>query len=221
MRSILLTLIFAIWTVSIANATPYSTEILKAASSYTYVREATNRNDHPKIDEWMTYLGLDNKAQIRRTKTGFSWCMGFVQGMYKQVYAGVGKKNPLPRSARCSDVWRLAKKDKYRYQTFTAKDVMIGAVKLKPADVAIWSSNKVDEYFAGHTEVVVKPTTKIEYDSIGGNVGASNDVSQQREQTGVSLQAEKNGGVRYKKRTVKTTSAKFKQEGFIRTLDKK
>jgi hypothetical protein len=203
----------------LADATPFGDQIIKTAKSYLYVRELTNCNDGPMIDKWVRGLGLDNEAQLKSTGQGYSWCACYMYGMYTEVYKDHAKKNPLPRSARVSDIWKLAKKDKYRYKTFTAKQVQTGAVKLKAADVAIFSSHKRSDNFEGHTELVVAQTSSSGFTDIGGNVGASNKDSEQREQYGISLNQEHNGGVREKPRTVKKGSPAFLSQGFIRTND--
>ena len=173
-----LILVLSVWCIAIANANPYGAEIIQHADSYLNVREQTNHNDNPKIDQWLGQLGLDNKGQLKRTGQGFAWCMAFSQGMYTEVYKLHGKKNPLPRSARCSEVWKLAKKDKYRYRCVTAKQVETGAYRLRAADVAIFSHKKTSEDFDGHTELVVAPTSTSDFDTDGGNVGAGNDAPQ-------------------------------------------
>jgi hypothetical protein len=220
MRTISITLIFALCWATLAFGTPYGDQIIETAKSYSYVREQTNHNDAPQIDGWMKYLGLDNAGQIRSTGTGFSWCMGFVQGMYREVYAIYSKRVPLPRSARVSDVYKMAKKDKYRYQVFTAKQVESGAVKLKVADVMICSHNKRTDNFDGHTGLVIAQNSKAYFRTIEGNTGPSSNANDQREQTGTNKKVEMNGGVRFKDRTVRPRSPTFCVEGFIRTLDK-
>jgi len=199
-------------------ASKYNTEIMANASKYLGVRENTNRNDHPEIDRWLLDVGLDNKALTSKGKQGYSYCAAFVHSMLKQSYAMRGEKSKHLRSARVVDNWKNAKKDKFTYTVTPAKHVLIGAYKLHPADVIIWSNKKTDDNWNGHTGFVVRQVSDSKFKAIEGNTGASNKASEQREQYGVSTKLEQNGGVRLKDRSIDPYSS-FLCEGFIRIND--
>jgi hypothetical protein len=156
-------------------------------------------------------VGLDNIAKLKQSGEGYSYCMAYVYSMSKKTFGYFGKKTPLIKTGGCSVEWKLTKKDKYTFRTFTAKQVYIGAVKLQPADVVIFSHNKTSEDFLGHTGFVISQIDNNRFTAIEGNTVGVDDTSQQREQKKGTI-----GGVFTKKRSLAIGTAAFPVEGFIR-----
>ena len=212
-RLLIFLLILSSWC-TYAFGSVYKEQLLWIADDWSYVRELTNRNDNPEIDDWLKFVGLDNKAEIKRTGSGYSYCMAYVQSVYRKVYVTLhNQKHPLIRSARCSEVWKMSKKDKYSYTTMTAKQIYIGAYELQDGDIAIWSHKKINDDFNGHTGLVVDQINNNEFRAIEGNTVPSNDIESQREQTKGS---KNQGGVYYKNRKLALGTTAFPVEGFIR-----
>jgi hypothetical protein len=212
----------AIWTLccllpSTAIASQFDNEILFVASQYLYVREKTNRNDAPEIDQWLKFCGLDNQKKIKKTKKGYPYCAAYGCFIISETYKAHNLPTPFFKSAGCADILNNAKRDKYTYRVIKPKDVFIGAVILKPSDIVIWSSNKNSEYnWNGHFGLVVSQINNNEFKSIEGNTVGSNADADQREQSKGSKNV---GGVYYKKRKIGLGTTEFPVEGFIRIID--
>lgn len=196
-----------------AYGSPFDSDIIFVASQYKYVREKTNHNDAPEIDTWLKFVGLDNKGEIKRTGTGYSWCAAYGISMYNETYQYHNKKSPLYRSARCSEVYKMAKKDKYTYTVIPAKKVLLQAEDLHEADIVIWSHKKKAEYdWNGHFGLVMKRLDVEHFQSIEGNTVGTDAPDGQREQTKGSKNM---GGVFVKTRSL-NPNYDFNPEGFIR-----
>ena len=206
-------IIYYLITINLAHGTPYSTEIMDKAKTYLHVREATNNNDSPDIDQFLAYLGLPK---------GLAYCISFDIFCYGKVYEKHGRKCPVPKIGRCSTWLKSVKKDKYAYTVIDPKKVEYGAVKLKPAMFSIWSHNKklykagtVDLYdWAGHAELVDLQVTNVKYDTVGANTTGVDDIKLQREQTGGIKKGGPVGGVWKKHRNVSKLSS-FATEAFV------
>jgi hypothetical protein len=212
----------AIWTLccllpSTAIASQFDDEILFVASQYLYVREINNANNHPEIDKWLKYCGLNNQAKIRKTGSGYSYCASYGCYVIYETYKANGLPTPFFNSAGCADILNRAKRDKYTYRVIKPKDVFIGAIKLEPSDIVIWSHNKNSEYsWNGHFGLVVNQINNNEFKSIEGNtVGSNADLDQREQQKG----SKNVGGVYYKKRKIGLGTTEFPVEGFIRIQD--
>lgn len=201
---------------SLCFADNFEDDILFVASDYLYVREKTNANDHPEIDRWLKYVGLNNQASIKQTGQGYSYCMAYVCTMIGDTYKYYGKPTPFYRMAKCSDVWTLSKKNKYKYKTFTAKQVYIGAVKLNQSDVVIYSHNKKSNTsFNGHTGLVIQQINNNSFKSIEANTVGVSSLVDDREQNKYSKNF---GGVYIKQRKLGIGTTAFPVEGFIRII---
>lgn len=217
----IITFVIIISNSSVTYASKYNDDIIFVANQYLSVREFKNRNDAPEIDKWLLNVGLDNKSLTIKGKQGYSWCAAYSLSMYKETYSYHQESNPVKsiQSARCSEVWKLAKKDKYKFITIPAKRIYIGAEKMREADMIIWSHKKINDNFNGHFGLTINQYSPYRFKSIEGNTTGSNDISQQREQTGYNKDIQKNGGVRIKDRKIDPYSNDFMFEGIIRLND--
>jgi len=201
----------------VAFASRFDREILFVGSQYTYVREMTNRNDHPDIDIWLKYCGLDNQKKFLRTGEGYSYCAAFGCYVIYVTYKAHNMKSPFFHSAGCADILTRAKKDKYTYRVITPKQIFIGAAYLEPADVIIWSHNKNSENsWNGHFGFNYYQINNNEFKSLEANTINKNDASGQREQAKGSKNV---GGVYYKNRKLGLGTTEFPVEGIIRIQD--
>lgn len=198
---------------TISHGFEYKDEALWVADDLSYVRERTNRNDAPEIDMFLKVVGLDNQLSIRTTGTGYPWCSGFVNYVLFKTYSLHNEKTPFPRSARVAQVWKMAKKDKYTFRTFTAKEIALGIVQLEEADAIVWSHKKINDNFDGHIGLVVRQINNRKFECIEGNTAAGSDLASQREQKGKNNV----GGVYYKIRS-SDGSFDFMPEGGIRII---
>lgn len=169
---------------------------LDVMAHYLYVREATNRNDHPVIERWLRKLGLPPRQ---------SWCMAAVIGCYDEAAGGRG---PLPRSGRCATVLRLAKRDQLRFKVIQPRQILAGAYQLQPGDVTIWASGRVDaaQDFNGHTGLVISQRSPQTFFSREGNT-----------QPGPGGNQREGGGLYDRQRSLGLASS-FAVQGFIRPL---
>lgn len=199
---------------SLCFAGKFDDDIIFVSKDYLHVREKTNANDHPEIDRWLKFVGLDNKGEYKRSGQGYSYCMAYVCTMIADTYKYHNEPTPFYKMAKCSDVWTLSKKNKYKYKTFTAKQVFIGAEKLSLADVVIFSHNKASNTnFSGHTGLVLEQLDNNTFKAIEGNTVGSDSVLDDREQNRKSKNV---GGVFVKKRKLGLGTTAFPVEGFIR-----
>lgn len=123
---------------------------LTNSGKYNKLREKTNRNDAPDIDRFLTYVGLDNKAEFKRAGSGYSWCAAFVLMNYKEAADALKVPQPLPRTAGVANLWRITRANPIRYRTFTTDQVRLGLIKLLPGDIVIWKHGAKAFQF-GHT----------------------------------------------------------------------
>jgi hypothetical protein len=196
-----------------AHGGQYDSDIIFVASQYQYVREKTNKNDAPEIDKWLKFTGLDNPAEIKRNGSGYSYCAAFGCSVIAETYGYHNKKTPFFRNARCSEIYKLAKKDKYTYTVISANNIFNGAYTLHEADIAIWSSKKKREFdWNGHFGIVTKQFDPVYFEALEANTIGPNSTEGQREQ----VKGSKNiGGVFFKKRNTNPNWS-FNPEGFIR-----
>lgn len=205
MRYILLSILLLIACSSYASSLPE----LALENSYKYLdlREYTNRNDHPSIDRFLLYTGLDNRAQYKATGCGYSWCAAFVVYNYKEAADKLGVKQPIPRSAGVANIWRTCKENPIRYTTFTSEQVRMGLIKPQPGDLIIWKHGVAKQAFTtGHIGLQIAQITNVHLKTIEGNTlpNTSGSTGNQRE----------GGGVYIRDRYL--SSGKFYILGFIR-----
>lgn len=94
---------------SIVSALPVSSQLMKRACQYMkqelHVREATGKNDGPRVEEYLKSVGLGK---------GFPWCMAFVFWAFEKAAADLKVKNPLVKTGGVLKQWNEAdKKNKF------------------------------------------------------------------------------------------------------------
>lgn len=150
---------------------------MQNAHRYLYLREKTNRNDAPEIDQFLKYLGLPSRL---------SWCAAFVIWNHKEAAEATGQKQPLPKHGRVAKLWEIAKNNPVRYTTFTTEQVRLGLIKLQPGDLPIWKSSPVTNGdFNGHIGHTIKQITNKHIRTIEGNTLPEGQAGNQREGGGV------------------------------------
>jgi hypothetical protein len=58
---------------------------IKVATDKVGFKELTGNNDGDLVDECLTLVGLDNKAQVKATGKGYAWCAAFVSWVYAKA----------------------------------------------------------------------------------------------------------------------------------------
>ena len=159
-------------------------QILKKAQSYLYVREQKPRNGNrsPEIDSWLKYIGLP---------PGLSYCITFDIYCIGKTFEEKGKRCPVPKIGHCGRFLKSVKADKYAYTIYTPKQVELGIVPVKPADMLIWSHNKTihtekSYYWPGHAEFIESKKLRTSVNTIGANTTGVDSINSQREQSGKS-----------------------------------
>jgi hypothetical protein len=133
--------------------------VVSSAKTFLYLREKTGHNDAPEIDMFHKYLGLDNQAEIKRYRTGYSWCAAFVDWQYKTASEQLGIKNPLYKTPRVYNLWKYARANELKYTIIYQDDLVSGTIKGRPGDVMIMRHGPVNTNWNGHTGVIELPTT--------------------------------------------------------------
>jgi hypothetical protein len=73
-----------------------------AAAEVGAMEEPPGSNRGPRVDQYLKAVGLDPAAG------SFSWCAAFVYWCFKQSALGIGRPNPVVRTAGVMDHWRRA-----------------------------------------------------------------------------------------------------------------
>lgn len=84
------------------SADPLLAGVLRTADveEAKQVREVPkNSNRGPEVDEYLLRAGVS---------PGLSWCCAFVYWCFDEAAKGMGRPNPMPRTAGCLDHWRRA-----------------------------------------------------------------------------------------------------------------
>lgn len=163
---------------------------------YTYIREKTNKNDHPDIDKFLAYLGLPPRL---------SWCASFVIYNFKEVSEKMNIKQPLPKYARVAMLLNKCKENPLRFKIIPKEQVLLQLIRLEKGDLPIWVCSPVkNNDFNGHIGFVIEQIDIKTIKTIEGNT-TSGDTGDQRE----------GGGVYIRNRKIKTIS-NFSLEQFIR-----
>lgn len=145
---------------------------------YLYVREKTNRNDHPDIDRFLAYLGLPK---------GLSWCAAYVLFNWKEAAEAQGVKQPLPRYGRVAMLKKVCEQNPLKYRWIPAEQVRMGSVKLQKGDLPMWASGTIrNGDFNGHIGMTLEQFTLRSFQDIEGNTGPGN-AGDQREGNGVYI----------------------------------
>jgi hypothetical protein len=98
---------------------------VEVARNYLSVREKTNSNDHPFIDEALAYCGLG---------PGYAWCQASYVRWVAKAY---GKRTtPFPRYASCAKLAKWAVNNSLRVKAISSKQVAMGAYKPQRGDLA-------------------------------------------------------------------------------------
>jgi hypothetical protein len=135
------------------------------SARYLGVRELTGHNDNPLIDRWARMCGLDNRAQFRRTGTGYSWCMIFAHGMYEEYAASIKQKNPLPNIAGVQNMYQYAKANELRFEVIDTDDILAGVKHAPPGSIGIM----LHKNGLGHTFLVTKEVSNAVIGTREGN----------------------------------------------------
>jgi hypothetical protein len=141
-------------------------EVIKQAVADLGVRELTNHNDSPRIDEVLTYMRLPLRLP---------YCASFV--VYWYNHAGFGAV--LPRTGGVMELERRMRKDELKYKIIRPESVLLGIVSVQEADILCWNYGGGK----GHTGVAVRPVGK-KVETIEANT-QSGDKGNQREGGGV------------------------------------
>ena len=181
-----------------AHALTLPEQVIKEAKSLSSIREKTINNDHPEIDRMLADLGLPK---------GLSWCLAFCIRCYKKACDFLGMINPLPKIARCSRFYSLAKGDPSRFLVISRERAAWGVYELKPADVSIWSHNRTanNNNWNGHAGIVISPVKEGRFKTIEGNTTPGPEGNQRE-----------GGGVYVRERSL--APGVFQIEGFVRPL---
>lgn len=174
-------------------------KIYTNAESFLHVRELTGKNDGPEVETWLKYVGL---------RRGDPYCAAMIVYASHLATSELKIKDILPKTGRSATLLSYAKRKPLEFKVISPNQVILGAVKLKLGDIAIFQRGKaVGEDFSGHTEVVKAPIDKANFESIGGNTGASYAGDQGEGE-----------GVYRKKRKINSVS--FPVRGFFRVNEK-
>ena len=73
-----------------------------AAAEVGVMEEPPGSNRGPKVDEYLRTAGLDPAAG------SFAWCAAFVYWCFNESARGIGRPNPVVRTAGVMDHWRRA-----------------------------------------------------------------------------------------------------------------
>jgi len=200
------TLIFlTLFTLIIHSTNAYCDEILdyknttiKIAQQYSYVKEKTNNNDSPEIDQWLKNVNLGPRQ---------AYCMAYTYSMYLNASRLIKKENlTLPhKTGRVAYAWANAKKNPIRYEIITTNEIRLGIKELKPGDMPVWSRSSDETNFNGHIGLIIYQIDKEKFYTIEANT-QPNSTGDQGE----------GGGVYYKTRLTNQKSSSFKLIGFIR-----
>lgn len=203
MRQIFAVVLMTALFISICNADvrcEYNLKRLAAenALKYTYIREKTNRNDHPDIDKFLKYLGLPPRQ---------SWCAAFVIYNFKEASEKISVPQPLPKYARVALLLKKCKENPLRFKVLTKEQVVLDLIKLEKGDLPVWICSPVkNDDFNGHIGFVLKQIDTKTIHTIEGNTTPGN-TGDQRE----------GGGVYERTRKI-VPSSTFRLEYFIRYI---
>ena len=153
------------------------TAAVQNATKYLTLREQTGRNDHPEINRMLAYCGLDNAAELKRGKSGYSWCMAFVLTNYKEASEELSVKQPLYRSARCYSVWQNALQNPLKFRIIRPEEVLLGRT-IPEGAVTIWKTSRENKNWNGHTGLVVKQLSTKQFLCREGNTSGGVKGSQ-------------------------------------------
>ena len=127
----------------------YGVNLVKEAEKYKYVREDLGPNRSNDIDLMLKELGLPK---------GLSWCLAYVQRVWKDYCTNNQVKNPMPKGvARVSLLLRKAESNPYQWKLKSAKSLMVGANNAKVGDMTIHITGKdvsAETNFNGHIGII-------------------------------------------------------------------
>lgn len=165
---------------------------------YTYIREKTNKNDHPDIDKFLRYLGLPPRL---------SWCAAFVIYNFKEASEKVNVEQPLPKYARVAMLLNKCKENPLRFKIIPKEQILLQLIRLEKGDLPVWVCSPIkNNDFNGHIGFLIEQVDTVNIKTIEGNT-TSGDIGDQRE----------GGGVYIRNRKIKTIS-NFSLEQFIRVI---
>jgi hypothetical protein len=89
-------------TVAEAPGALLSAVLKTAATEVGVMEQPPGSNRGPRVDQYLRTVGLDPAAG------GFAWCAAFVYWCFNESARGLGRPNPLVRTAGVLDHWRRA-----------------------------------------------------------------------------------------------------------------
>jgi hypothetical protein len=167
-------------------------KVIAVADSYLGVREKTGHNDGKMVTEFVVEGGgLDNEKQIKRTGTGYPWCLSFAIYCWRKAV----HPSPYPRMARVQTFWEYANDHELKYKTFDFEEA-----RPKAGDIGCFSHHPDKRSWDGHAVLATGNNTAWDFETDEGNTNAAGS----REGDGV-----------YKKRR-KPHNSTLELKGFVR-----
>jgi hypothetical protein len=99
------------------------------AKKYNYVREKTNNNDAPEIDQWLKNCGLGK---------GNPYCASYIASIKKETYENEGKKSPWPMIGSVSMFANYCNKRPFDFKLISTKKLQWNIDSVQPGDVISW-----------------------------------------------------------------------------------
>jgi hypothetical protein len=116
-----------------ANEFKPNEEVISVAKQYLYVREKSNNNDAPEIDQWLKNCGLGS---------GYSYCNAYAVSMYKKTYEKHGLKSPYPMYAGVARLDEYCLKNTLKFKVISSKQVLFGIETPLMGDLVSWKHGK-------------------------------------------------------------------------------
>lgn len=173
----------------------------RALLDVNVVYEYTNRNDHPRIDQYLRNTGVP---------LGSPYCASAVFTWYKEGSYISNTQNPLKiqGSASAIKTYTNCLANPMRWKIIKPRLVKLKSESIQLSDIVIWDSGAGK----GHEGIAIEQLLGYKFRTIEANTSSSNILSEQREQT---KNSKNKGGVYYKTRGL-DDSPKFRLLGFLR-----
>lgn len=143
----------------------YHDKLIQVAQKYVGTVEVSY-NRSKQINKW----NIDAGANL-----GSSWCMSSLYGMHKETSESLKVKNPLKRTASCSEQLKYANLIGSGLKVI--KTSLIGKVKIQRADIFIqkhgsFSERDIGKNWLGHCGICDEQKKKNEVDTYEGNTNS-------------------------------------------------
>lgn len=129
--------------------------VIENSKQYLFVREATNNNDHPMIDQWLKNCGLAK---------GNPYCQAFVVWNYQEAFNSINKTSPFPKYGRVAYFAEYCLKRPLTFKVISTKSMVWGVDSPQVGDVISWKhgSSVFNGFgYAGHAGLVVSSSDKL------------------------------------------------------------